>query len=482
MDNETLKTVMGLLERQTGAFEAIARGEKYKAAAATATGPASLYGTGGIFSTPGLEPDVISAYVKPHGLIARLPRFGSVFEDPRYGVLTGFTGTTGDEPANPCSDAPAGYMKACNLTAQFGRYQRDTQTIEFDKVMLQVNRGVSTDLALRGELLGMGDMNPADLNAGEVLDVYTMAEMVTAGANLERLLSQQLWQGSPANNNVGGGYKEFPGLDNQIATGHVDADTNTACPAVDSDVKDFNLNDVTGTTPNIVEYLSQLEFYLTYNAMQMGLDPAEWVIVMRPDLWFVLTEIWPCQYNTNRCATAIIGANSQTFIDGADMAALRDDMRQNMYIFINGKRYPVVTDTGIFEHNNINNGNLNPGQYASSIYMVPLRITGNFPVTYIEHVDYRAGARDVSILRGLETFWTDRGIFSWAVEDQKWCYKLSVKTEPRVVLRTPQLAGRIDNILYEPLQHLRESYADSPYFADGGVSLRGADSKYAVWL
>jgi hypothetical protein len=81
-----------------------------------------------------------------------------------------------------------------------------------------------------------------------------------------------------------------------------------------------------------------------------------------------------------------------------------------------------------------------------------------------------------------QDFWTDDGIFLWAIENQKYCYKLSLKTEQRVILRTPQLSGKIQNVKYVPLQHLRSSDPDSEYWADGGVSLRGAGTAYAVWM
>ena len=60
-------------------------------------------------------------------------------------------------------------------------------------------------------------------------------------------------------------------------------------------------------------------------------------------------------------------------------------------------------------------------------------------------------------------------------------YKLSLKTEQRIVLRTPQLAGKIQNVKYVPLQHLRSSDPASPYHRDGGVSLRNERTAYAVW-
>jgi hypothetical protein len=440
-----------------------------------------LHGDGSLLGSQPVERDVITAHIRPMGIGSVLPKIPSVFAVPRFASITGFTATTGTEAAYPCSDNPQAYIKGCNLTAQFGRNARDTQTIEADQVMLRRNRGDFTDLILRGAFLGDTGFTPGGLDESQFLSVVTKSEMVNAAVQLERLLSTLIWTGNPANNNVGGGYKEMPGLDRQIATGQVDADTNTTCPALDSDVKDFAYDEVCGTGRDIVEYLGMLEFYLKHNAQRMGLAPVSWVIVMRPELWFVLSECWPCAYNTNRCAGFMSDTNANVNVSGVDMVSVRDQMRNVGYIDINGSRYPVVTDDGIFEHTNINNASVAAGQYASTIYMIPLTIQGGFPVTYLEHVDYRAWRDDVTLLRGTEEFWTDDGKYSWAVEHVKWCYKLSIKTEQRVILRTPQLAGRIDSVLYEPLQHLRSPYSDNAYFADGGVSLRGNDSTFHVW-
>ena len=441
-----------------------------------------LHGLGSLWGRSSVERDVVTAHMRPTpGLASILPIFPSVNEDPRFGALTGYTPTSGNQPATPCDDAPAGYVKACNRRAQFGRVQVDTQTIEWDRVALRRNRGDFTDLMLRGQVLGMTNLSPITAADSDILNIVTKSEMVIAAVNMERQLVQHVWQGSPANNNAGGGYKEMPGLDNQIATGHVDADTNTLCAALDSDVKNFAYDAVDGSGRDIVEYLSMLEFYLRYNATQMGLDPVSWAIVMRPELWFELSAVWPCRYLSNKCQTST-GSNPIVINDNVNVSA-RDAMRNGRYIDINGNRYPVIVDVGIFEHTNITIANVGLGQYASSIYMVPLTITGNFPVLYREHVDYRAAFanQNTALLRGKENFWTDDGVYSWAFEDQKWCYKLSVKSEQRVILRTPQLAGRIDAVLYEPLQHLRESDPDSPYWFDGGVSTVADETSYAVW-
>lgn len=436
-----------------------------------------LHGPGGIWTGPGLERDVISAHMRPFGLASQLPLIPTVNTNPLYGTITGFTDTVGSQPQYACEDAPSGYVKGCTLTARLGMFRLDSNTIDMDDVMLRLHRGDFTDLMLRGQVLGLTSLNPSDTNQSDILNIVSHSEMVTIGVNTERALSRQLWQGSVALN-------QFPGLDSQIATGQVDAQTNVACPAMDSDVKDFALDEVGGSGRDIVEYISMIEFYLRHNAMSMGLEPVTWVIVMRPELWFELTAIWPCKYNTHRCGDANLGNNSRVIVDGRENVAERDAMRNGMYLDVNGNRYQVVLDTGIYEHNNINNGSLNPGEYASSIYFVPLAITGNFPVTYREYVDYRQAQTDVNFAQGrLDVWWTDNGVYSWSLTQQKWCYKFHLKTEQRVVLRTPQLAGKIDRVRYTPLQHLRSPYPDSPYFYDGGVSLRANDPGYsAVWL
>lgn len=446
---------------------------------ATVQTAGALHGNLGMFAVPGLEPEIFSTVVTPEGILTELPRFPTVLENPFFGALTGISDDIGNEPANPCDDAPTGFQKTCNLTAQLGRVSRMTNTIEMDKVMLRMHRGDPMDLRLFGSLLGLGDFSPAGLNEQQVTDIVTMAEMVQTAVRMERVLCGHSWTGSPANNNLGGGYKEFPGLDNQIVTGQVDAQTGTACPSLDSDVKDFNYNDVCGTALDIVEYVSMLEYFIFELARTTGMLPTDWVWVMRPQLWQELTACWPCKYNTNRCTT--IGGDHQVITDGRVNITERDRMRADKMLTVNGRSYRVTLDSCIFEHTNANNANLAAGQFASSIYFVPLRVL-NMPVTYLNYLDYSAARSNTALLRGREDFWTDRGMYSWALEQIKWCHTLTLKAEMRVVLRTPQLAGKIQNVRYSPLQHLRDFSPDSVYFVDGGVSLRQATGIQAVWL
>lgn len=482
MDEQLVKSLATAFEKQTRLLEILASKEMATKAPAAGTMAPGVFTPTGIFNVPGVDRDVITAYVRPMGIANRLPMFPGNEDNPRYALLTGFTATSGERPTNPCDDSPVGFMKGCMITARFGRDSMSTNTINIDDVKRKLNRGIFDDLILHGRVLGLTDLVPSEIRESDVLNIITMSEMVTAVINLERDLTQMMWQGDPAVATAGGGYVEFPGLDRQITTGIVDAESGGACSAIDSDVKDFGYDLVGGDGRDIVEYMSMLEYYIYNNAFRMGLLPATWTWVIRPELWAELTAVWPCAYNTTRCTSAV-GANATVVLDGRENIRDRDAMRSGMSITVNGRAYPVVVDDGIFEHTNITNGHLNPGEFASSIYFLPLTVIGGFPVTYMQHVDYRTWSDDVRLLRGTEPFWTDRGIFSWVPEYNKWCYNLHVKIQPRVVLRTPHLAGRIDHVKYSPLQHLRSPFPDDPYNKDGGVSIRpDGSTTYSVWL
>jgi len=452
-----------------------------KKAVGTVHSAPTLHGPNGIFSTFGLDRRVISAHIEPMGIASMLPLMPSMDTDPRFASITGVTDSYGTQPTNTCEDAPKAYLKGCNLTAMFGRIRFDTNDMEFDEVIKRYNRGDFMDLQLLGGFIGNDALRngiaPTDIGGDDILNVVTLAEMMVVGVQTQREIVRQTWQGNVAITN------EFPGLDMQIATGQVDADiSGKLCPALDSDVKNFAYDDIAGAGRDIVEYTASMMWYLQFNATRMKLAPVSWVLVMRPELWFELSAVWPCSYLSNNCrnssGTAIGVINDELNVN------MRDRMRREMVLPVNGIDYPVVIDDGIYEHNSGNNANLVPGQFASSIYAVPLTILGGVPVTYREYLNYRSPIANANIapLRNMQQFWTDNGIFSWAYDGILWCYKLGMKTEQRVILRTPQLAGRIDYVMYEPTQHLRSPYADSDYFQDGGISTRPASrSSYAVW-
>ena len=75
-------------------------------------------------------------------------------------------------------------------------------------------------------------------------------------------------------------------------------------------------------------------------------------------------------------------------------------------------------------------------------------------------------------LTGLpQWFWSDGGMFLWTMGAPKlWCMDVSAKTEPRLRLLTPQLAGRLTDVAYVPLQHINDPLPSQDYYVNGGVS------------
>jgi len=451
-----------------------------------------MHGPGGLFGVEGLERDIISTRVHPRGLASALPARGSTRMNPLYPYITGFLAPTGNNPNNVCDDPrTAGPVKNCLQTADFGRYSFQTREFEIDRVGQQVNRGEFFDLNLVNDpLLGdLGSMlTPGTSNVQFNLAREMLVRMVEVGIDFQDVLLRQVYTGNPANNSAGRGYQEFPGLDILIGTTKVDALTGTPCPTLRSDIKDFNYARVDAAGGNtIVNVLTYMMRTLRHMAERMNMGDVNWAIVMRPTLFWELTAVWPCAYLTYRCEIQPATTIAQLVINSNDQVAMRDDMRNGNYLLIDGLRYPVVLDDGIVEENRADNANIGITCFASDIYVVPLTVrNGTMAATYWEYLDYAAdnGAMQAARDGGWADsyFWTDGGRYLWHRKPPlNWCVQMLAKIEPRIILLTPHLAGRVTNVQYCPLQHERDSIIGDDYFVDGGVANRTPGTLYSDW-
>jgi len=446
-----------------------------------------MHGPGGIFGVSGLEQDIISTRVQPRGLISALPAMGSMRMNPLFGYLTGYQADTGTDPDGVCDDCQvAGPAKSCIQTAQYGRYCRMTKEIEANRVGQQTDRGEFLDLRLLNDplLQPEGGILQQDIPGAPNLRREVLHAFVEVGVAFQNLLMPQLYIGNPANNSGAGGYAEFPGLDILIGTSKVDALTGTECPSLDSDIKDFNygLVDEVGTS-DIVEFVTYMWRFLRHNADRMNFNPTTWTIAMRDELFYELTAVWPCSYLTFRCTFRDAAGNQRVNVDAGDQIAMRDDMRQGSFLLIDGFKVPVVLDDGIAEETDADNALIEAGQFASDIYFIPMTVRGGRAVTFMQYLDYQQGAMEaIADGRATSDFWTDGGRFLWHKKPPlNWCLQWVAKIEPRVILLAPQLAGRIQNVRYAPLQHTRSPFPSDPYFEDGGETSRTGPSLYSDW-
>lgn len=485
---QALAVLAGQLTGSSGAAQF--NGPQYRAVSATASLP-YYTGPGGLFGTPGLERDVFSTRILPMGLADRLPVMMSNVMHPLFAYLTGFTAGEGSEPAGPCDDPPTpGNGKTCYQTAQFGRFSRQTRVFDIDRLGQQINRGEFQDQRIVNDPLlgGMGGITVPSSIGGSVTSFRqeVAMRMIELGVEFQNWMSRQLYEGNPANSNAGGGYKEFAGLDILVGTDKVDAQTGANCPSLDSDIKDFGYARVDSAAEKMITQLSYMMRFLGYNAEHMNMGQVTHVFVMRPSLFWELTAVWPCQYLTYRCQT--LGVGNSASVDAADMVRMRDDMRQNNYLVLDGRRYEVILDSNIREETNTQSANVSSGCFASDIYILPLTVRGGMPVLYWETRNYRESLALAADMGGADAglntyFWTDDGRYLWHRKPpQNFCMQYLAKIEPRIILRTPHLAGRLTNVQYCPLQHERDVRNSDPYFVNGGVSTgRPQNTLYSDW-
>lgn len=449
-----------------------------KAVASTPTYTSYAHGPGGLFSYPGMSRPFFSAMVLPRaGLLSRLPVFSTNDINPLFGLVTGVTAESGSEPNGPCDAGPTpGLLKICTTTFTFGRIKRDTPVFELDRFGQRTNRGEMFDLQLQG--------NPAFVGNGGQMNVPTvpnaslsnalasdmakaMFEFAVAWA---RGTAADIYTSNPANNTPLGGRKYYRGLDILINTGYQDVITGQACAAADSLLYDFNGLNISDSTngQTFVRRLVDLIRQMQELASDVGLAPVKWVLAMRRRLFWELTEVWPCAYNTYRCVP-YWSAGTPLLNTPGELNAMRDAMRQGSYLLVDGEAVEVVIDQAITETV------LAGATFESDIYMVPLTVLGSTPATYMEHIDYDGpngpmAAAELLAPAGSYTT-TDGGRFMWHKKPPtEFCVQMTAKTEPRLVLRTPHLAARFTNIRYTPLSHERgwDAANDTSYFVNGG--------------
>jgi hypothetical protein len=447
----------------------------------------TIHGHGSLFGqvAVGIEPEVVSTMMHWEGLGDVLPKFASEYIEVFLPFITGVEPTSSTEQSTECGDCISGETEACLQHMPTARICRETQDMTITRIVDRLNRG-DIDLELLNRQLGADSAwHPGtEMVQENIMQIYTAWSLLFELPPLfMHKLSPMVYTGNPNNNN-GQAYREFRGLDLLINTGHVDAFTNTACAGLDSKIEDANYDDITtAQDPSVYERLEWSHWSLLNNARKQRLSPVTHVVTMRADLWGIMSQLIPVQRVQASLMNWQANANQRFTInfDGNTIVNERDRFRRERVIPLNGMMVPVVIDDGIDEQNNANNANLEAGEYSSDIYIVPATYLSNRDATKIQYKDYRSMAAEMGATNGLiDAFYrfTPDGRFAWAVVTNGPCFKIQAYTEPRIILRVPQLAGRIQNVKYVPQQHLRDPNPDSSYFFKGGVSTRAPSSYY----
>lgn len=458
-----------------------------------------IHGGGGLLSDPGQNPAIFSSIIHPDmGLWAALPIRNAPIVSGDYGgidveYLTTITGVTSgnvddfdNQPTEACGDAPvAGLLKACTLTAPFGRYYVGIRQVDVRRVGRLATRGETPDFRLQNSGMENNPFAPQMFpSGGDWINDELRSRLYEGATGWQRLLAPRVYTADPTNNTNGA--RDFVGLDLQINTNKRDAFTQNLCPGMDSAITNFgsvNINDADANGFYIYDWIEAMMYYLQGSADRMGMSPVKWVVSMRRDLFYMLTRIWRVQsYVQSVRMVSTINTTSkdgaQIILSGQEEAKLRDEMYSGRFLTLpNGERLDVVLDDGI----EVSVGSP-ASESVSEIYFVPVTALGGVPVTYWQYFNYdNAQTRRLAEMSRGQIYTTDGGRFLWTWNQRNGCFTVQFSGEPRLMMHTPYLAGRITNVAYQPLISSRSPYPGDSLFYNGGRLTGRLPLTYSEW-
>lgn len=413
-------------------------------AAGTPSSTAYLYVDGGLFGRCDGTSALINAMVGPVGFESVLEWFGTNTEREFVDALSAIV-ESGSEQSTSCGDCVTISLRACAQFYCFGRFCRQTEELQFDRIGLMGNEAVPVKTLF-------GDITDSSgrvlVRNGDVIRDAFYLQSRAAGYALSLRNHQLLWSGNPANGN--GASQEFSGFDLIINTGKFDAYTQLDCDAIDSFLMDFNFANPTSDGPNaITNWFRRMILQLSRRAEGAGMswDSAETFIVMRDNTWECVAKVYACA-GIDLCS---LGNSNSEITASADAARERyEEYLERRALPIMGRWYPVVLDSEIVQTTGQANG------ICSDIYFITTKINGE-SITFGQYQDFNRtygqtrqeltsmfGSDDIAI--------TDNGRFALIRDNTRGCFDVQIYTKPRIVARAPWLLGRIQNVCCDVLQ------------------------------
>lgn len=426
---------------------------------------------GGLFTRPGSEPDVYSAYAVPSGsqILADLYNgvSESVIENPEYSIISGVKDGTGSNAVDFCHPGPkAGFAKLCTTRGAFGSFKMDFDQINLMKTGNRINRA---DIDLRVvNNPAMFPLAPDVLRRAQNPNSTLGLQLMRMAVHVGRVWPRVIFHGNKTNTGSNaelGFIQEFDGFDNLIKTGYTDIESGNACARADSLIVNWNNTDVAGSVngADLVETIAGIFYYLTGLADDSGLAPVFWKLAMHRDLFFKLTAIWPCSYITNGCSVSS-GSGEVLQVSAEAQIRMRDEMRTGKFLWVNGERVPVDPITAI-EQTTLGQG------FSSPIYFIPLTALGA-RVTYLEGFNLNNAdiAEYQDFYANLPVRTMNNGLYMMGHRVTDACVEGWLAARPRLVMRTPWLAARIENINYALPGKFYSSdpYPTGAYHRNGG--------------
>jgi hypothetical protein len=426
----------------------------------------------GLFSQAGVRPDRFSALPRPRSAFEIIRFEKSVYTNELLEIMTGQTDGSGNNVTGWCGDAPKpGNLKVMAVNYVFGKMKMSTNIIALQDVGELRNRA-----DVPGELINLAVANNPLIPdiAARIDDSQSIlrAEFYRLGVEIERRTEKVLWDGNTATSSSStqrGWWREFMGFSNLVKTGYVDNTSGYAAAAVDSIVVPFTAavtgNAADGSSRNIYQVFSDVFYALMDRAETAGIE-CTWAIVMRKDQFRQVTRQIAAQIapawitNTN--------AGQPQNQDGQRLEELRQSMFNGQYLYIDGMQVPVVFSDGI-SRQVIGNNNFN-----ADIFILPVRTSAGFPLIRGEYFDM--GNQYIAELTGqvgeVPAVPINNGMYLMGRRDNPSCLEYELSAKMRVILETPFLAARIDDVQYTFYAQQRDAYVGDSFYSNGGISYR----------
>lgn len=421
---------------------------------------------GGIFTQPGVRPEMYSALRQPVGITQLINPVPSNYAQERIGILTGQLASSGTNPTDICG-APVtpGDLKTCAQWYNWGVIHIGSQKINAESAGELANRAVEPRVILNRAV--NDPFIPTLLQDPNINFMSLEAQaMYQLGTQLRRSLAPVMFTGNPATaaaSATAGWIKELTGLDRLIVTGHTDMDTGNTCPAADSTIINWGGAAIDSSVggQNITQQITAMVYGQWVSARQLGMEDASWALIMHPDQFYALTAVYACQYATYRCLSSNAG---QPIVQQApDINDLRLSMINGSYLLIEGRAVPVIQDDAIAL-------TAAGGNYRQAdIYFMPLMWQGR-PQLHFEFfpMDNQFQNELAGHFPG-QTYVTNNGMYRMWWDKSMSCMQMVLDAKVRMWLETPFLCARLQNVAY-----ISNTFYHSPFpgvtgYVDGGT-------------
>lgn len=426
------------------------------------------HGPGGIFSQGAVRPDMYSTVPRPTNTFSgRIPLIQSRMDNEIYEILTGVTATQGTRAVDICSEGPTpGRLKVCRQVIPFGQVKVDTEVNRLSDFGRRIdyqdlNRNVLNFQPSQSPFVPQvptTDLNDrlgkqfAELGVGIELGIELVDFVGVAGlGSNDPYLNQFITQ--------------YAGLESLVKTGHTDSVSGVACTAADSIVIAHNApigsNGVNGAS--FISNMVDMYFAAKDTARIVGMADAEWAWVMHPKAWRAVAEVWACAYWTDRCSG---GQYNETMRDPMEITRLRDEMYRGMYLLVDGEAVPVLLSTGIPATGVSNN------VYNTDIYLIPMNWRGR-PLIYRQYFPLNNGEAMTFLGMENDARVINNGLYAVGKRSTNGlCTKFEFYSKHRLILDTPFLAGRLNDVQVTFRAQSRDVRVGESLYKDGGQSTR----------